>query len=265
MARRPKIPRWLDAARLRDSPADKPDWLSRALARAGALPLKEAEAAIAAGKVKVEGKIVREPFAPVNPKSRVSLEGRTVDLAAVTRVVMFHKPKGVVTSDHDPEKVGTVFERLGQVLPAALQGFGWHAVGRLDRDTTGLLLFTNDERFVAHATSPEAHLPKRYLARVSGGPVTAQKLTLLRTGLLIDEVPTRPADARVLDDGRVELILTEGRHHQVKRMLGAVGLPVLELHRDAIGTLVVNVPEGQCRLLSDTEVATHLSYTPRHL
>jgi pseudouridine synthase len=264
VARRPKTPRWLQAARVRGAPAEKPDWLSRALARAGALPLKEAEAAIAAGKVKVDGKRVEEPFAPVSPANRVTLEGKPVDLAPVTRVVMFHKPAGVVTADHDPEKVGTVFERLGQVLPSSLQGFGWHAVGRLDRDTTGLLLFTNDERFVSHATSPETHLPKRYRAKVSG-EVTAEKLERLRSGLLIDdEVPTRPAKARRLADGSVELVLTEGRHHQVKRMLGAVGLPVLALHRDEIGTLTLDVAEGGCRLLSDDEVLRHLGYTPRH-
>ncbi len=264
MARRPKTPRWLLAARTRDAPAaEKPDWLSRALSRAGALPLKEAEEAIAAGKVKVEGKTVREPFAPVQPDSKVTLEGRAVDLRPVTRVLMFHKPAGVVTSDHDPKKVGTVFQRLGQVLPPDLVGFGWHAVGRLDRDTTGLLLFTNDERFVAHATSPETKLPKRYVATISG-QVTAQKLALLRKGLELDGVLTRPAKAALLPDARVELTLTEGRHHQVKRMLGAVGLPVLALHRESIGTLAVDVLEGQCRLLADSEVVERLGYTPRH-
>jgi 23S rRNA pseudouridine2605 synthase/16S rRNA pseudouridine516 synthase len=267
VARRPKTPRWLAAARTRNAPsaAEKPDWLSRALARAGALPLKEAEEAIAAGKVKLEGKTVREPFTPVLATSRISLEGRPVDIQPRTRVLMFHKPAGVVTSDHDPQKVGTVFERLGQVLPPELVGFGWHAVGRLDRDTTGLLLFTNDERFVAHATSPETKLPKRYLARVSG-QVTEPKLERLRKGLRLDEeeAPTRPAMARLLPDARVELTLTEGRHHQVKRMLGAVGLPVLALHREAIGTLQVDVPESQCRLLSDDEVRTLLGYEPRN-
>ena len=264
MARRPKTPRWLQAARTSDAPpVAKPDWLSRALARAGALSLKEAEAAIAEGRVRVDGKKVLEPFSPLRAGSKVSLDGKEVDVAAATRVVLFHKPAGVVTSDHDPKKVGTVFQRLGQVLPPELQGFGWHAVGRLDRDTTGLLLFTNDERFVAHATSPETRLEKRYLARVSG-QITEAKLALLRSGVELEDGPTRPAGARVREDGRVELTLTEGRHHQVKRMLGALGLPVLELHREAIGTLLVDVAVGECRLLSDAEVQTRLGYTPRH-
>ena len=263
MARRPKTPRWLQAARTRDAPAvAKPDWLSRALARAGALPLKEAEEAINAGRVRVDGKRVLEPFSPLKPDSKVTLDGKDIEIAAATKVVLFHKPAGVVTSDHDPKKVGTVFQRLGQVLPSELQNYGWHAVGRLDRDTTGLLLFTNDERFVAHATSPESRLEKRYVARVSG-QVTQAKLEQLRTGLELDDGQTRPAGARLRDDGRVELTLTEGRHHQVKRMLGALGMPVLALHREAIGTLVVDVPEGECRLLSDDEVLKLLRYTPR--
>ena len=263
MARRPKTPRWLQAARTRASPSvAKPDWLSRALARAGALPLKEAEAAIASGRVRVDGKLVLEPFSPLRPGSKVSVDGRAVEVAARTRVVLFHKPAGVVTSDHDPKKVGTVFQRLGQVLPAELQGYGWHAVGRLDRDTTGLLLFTNDERFVAHATSPQTRLEKRYVARVSG-QVSEEKLARLRAGLVLDDGPTRPAGARLREDGSVELTLTEGRHHQVKRMLGALGLPVLQLHREAIGALVLDVPEGAFRLLSDAELRTALRYAPR--
>lgn len=261
MARRPKTPKWLNAARARGA-SGKPDWLSRALARAGALPLKEAEAAIAGGRVKVDGKVVTAPFAPVSADADVRLDGVRVDVAPVTKVVVFHKPAGLVTSDHDPEGIGTVFDALGRVLPPALQGFQWHAVGRLDRDTTGLLLFTNDERFVAHATAPETHLPKRYLARVSGTP-TEEKLQPLRAGLALDDGLTRPAEAALLADGRVALTLTEGRNHQVKRMLGAVGLPVLALHREAVGRLALDVPEGACRLLSDAEVADQLSYFPR--
>ena len=263
MARRPKTPRWLKAARTRDSsPVEKPDWLARALGRAGALPLKEAELAISEGRVRVDGKRVLEPFSPIGPSSKVTLDGRDIDVMPATHVVVFHKPAGVVTSDHDPKKVGTVFQRLGQVLPPKLQGFHWHAVGRLDRDTTGLLLFTNDERFVAHATSPETRLEKRYLARVSG-QVSSEKLQQLRAGIDLEDGRTRPAGARLRDDGRVELVLTEGRHHQVKRMLGALGMPVMELHREAVGTLILDVPEGQCRLLSDTEVVVSLRYLPR--
>lgn len=263
MARRPKTPRWLEAARSRgDARGEKPDWLARALARAGALPLKDAEAAISEGRVKVGGKVVTQPFAPVAPDADVRLDGVRVDVAPVTKVLVFHKPAGVVTADHDPEGVGTVFDALRKVLPPELIHYGWHAVGRLDRDTTGLLLFTNDERFVAHATDPQTHLPKRYLARVSG-TVTDAKLAALRAGLVLDDGPTRPAGAELLGDGRVALTLTEGKNHQVKRMLGSLGLPVLALHREAVGALVLDVPEGAFRVVSGDEIERCLAYLPR--
>ncbi len=261
VARRPKTPKWLEAARARGA-EHKPDWLARALARAGAMPVKDAEAAVVAGRVKVDGKVVKAPFAPVDAQSVVQVDGVRVDVAPVTRVVAFHKPAGVVTADHDPEGMGTVFDALARALPPDLQRFGLHAVGRLDRDTTGLLLFTNDERFVAHATAPASHLPKRYVARVSGLP-TEDKLAQLRAGLALDDGMTRPAEAELRGDGRVALTLTEGRNHQVKRMLGKVGLPVLALHREAVGTLVLDVPEGACRLVSPAEIAAHLAYMPR--
>jgi 23S rRNA pseudouridine2605 synthase/16S rRNA pseudouridine516 synthase len=258
-----KAPRWLEAARLRGS-GERGDWLSRALSRAGVMPLAEAEEAIAHRRVTLDGRVATEPLSPVFDASRVTLDGRPVSLAWRTRVLMFHKPAGLVTHGSDPEGVGTVFDGLRAALPEALQRFGWHAVGRLDRDTTGLLLFTNDERFVKHATSPETHLEKRYVARV-GGAVTEAKLAPLRQGLCLDgdEQPTRPARAVRRGDDVVELTLTEGRYHQVKRMLGAVGLPTLTLHREAVGALVLDVPEGACRELTDAEVTAALDFTPR--
>lgn len=263
---RKREPKWLKAARAGDqSPAGKSegfDWISRALARAGVMPLREAELAVKAGRVQVAGRVVREPFALVKPGDTVKVDGHPVSLEFRTRVLVFHKPAGVVTSDHDRERVGTVFDRLYPALPDALRGYGWHAVGRLDRDTTGLLLFTNDERFVEHATSPRTHLPKRYVAAVQG-TATEEKLAPLRKGITLDGVLVRPAKARILEDGRVELTITEGKYHQVKRMLGAVGLPVRSLHRDQVGDLVLDVALGTMRELSAQEIETLLGYLPR--
>jgi 23S rRNA pseudouridine2605 synthase/16S rRNA pseudouridine516 synthase len=177
-------------------------------------------------------------------------------------VLALHKPAGVVTHGSDPEGIGTVFDVLLAALPPELQRYGWHAVGRLDRDTTGLLLFTNDEKFVAHATAPQTHLPKRYVARV-GGAVTEDKLATLRAGVKLDGVMTRPAKAKRRGDDSVELVLTEGKYHQVKRMLGEVGLPTLALHREAVGALELDVAERALRELRDDEVRTALSYEPR--
>lgn len=262
MARPKKPPRWLEAARARDD-GTSGDWLSRALARAGVLPLQEAELAIRAGRVRLDSREEKEPMAPVHPHSRASLDGREVSLSWRTRVLQFHKPAGVVSHGSDPEGIGTVFDALRAALPFELQRFGWHAVGRLDRDTTGLLLFTNDEKFVAHATAPATHLPKRYVARV-GAKVNDAKLEPLRKGVKLDDGElTRPAKAKVRGEDCVELVLTEGRFHQVKRMLNVVGLPTLALHREAVGLLELDVAVGAYRELSDDEVKTKLNFEPR--
>ncbi|MHB8874689.1 MAG: pseudouridine synthase [Myxococcaceae bacterium] len=260
---RPKTPRWLEAARLAggERPAQKPDWLSRALARAGVMPLEDAERAIRAGRVSVGGKKATEPLAPLRPGQPVKVDGREVSLEARTLVLAFHKPGGVVSSRSDPEGGGTVFERLSAALPPELKGYGWHAVGRLDRNTTGLLLFTNDERFVAHATSPQTHLPKRYVAKVLG-KADDQKLEPLRKGMSLHDGPARPAKAELRGPGVVAITLTEGRNHQVKRMLGEVGLPVVALHREAVGELTLDVGPGEVRLLTDDEVRAGLSFDP---
>jgi 23S rRNA pseudouridine2605 synthase/16S rRNA pseudouridine516 synthase len=223
------------------------------------MPRVEAEQAIREGRVEVGGRVEREPFAPVQPGVEVRVDGQVRGLEAPLLVLMFHKPAGVIVAGKDPEGVGTVFERLRSALPAELRGFEWYAIGRLDRDTTGLLLFTNDERVVQHGTSPEMHLPKRYVAEVAGRP-SVEALSRLREGLVLEDGPTRPAGARLLAPDRVELVLTEGRHHQVKRMLAAVGHPVRILHREAVGSVVLDVPLGAWRRLSDTEVAEGLEF-----
>ena len=258
--RRKPPPKWLQAARVKDGAPG--DWLSRAMSRAGVLPLDQAQDAIRRGHVKLDSRVVTEPLAPVTHTSRVELDGHLCSLAWRTRVLMLHKPAGYVSHGKDPERIGTVFDALRLVLPPELQNFGWHAVGRLDRDTTGLLLFTNDERFVAHATSPDSHLPKVYVADV-GPRATEAMLEPLRRGVRIDDGDmTRPAKARVREDGRVELVLTEGRFHQVKRMLNAVTLPTLALHREAVGVLRLDVELGQMRVLGDDEVRDKLKFEP---
>jgi 23S rRNA pseudouridine2605 synthase/16S rRNA pseudouridine516 synthase len=264
MARRES--KWLRAVRAAGPkgslPVEKPDWLARALSRAGILPPDEAEAAICAGRVSLRGEIVREPLALLRPTDEVRLNGRLLPMQAPTLVLVFHKPAGCVVSTRDEAGHPTVFDLFRAALPPELGRYGWHAVGRLDRDTTGLLLFTNDERLVGHATLPETHLPKRYLAQVQGSP-DEEKLAPLRQGITLDDGPTRPAQVRLRSPSVVELTITEGRNHQVKRMLGAVGLPVRKLHREAVGTIALDVPEGGWRLLTDDEVRDGLGFTPR--
>ncbi len=242
---------------------EKPDWISRALARAGVFPQEEAEHAIRAGRVSINGRVVKMPLAPVPTGAAVKVDGKPVSLEEpATRVLAFHKPAGVLTSTVRQHRTGTVFEVLLPQLPVELAGYSWHAVGRLDVDSTGLLLFTNDDKLVAHVTSPDTHLTKRYVATVFS-TADDERVEPLRQGMTLDDGPARPAQVRVRDEHTVEVTLTEGRHHQVKRMLGAVGLPVRALHREAVGGIELDIPEGTFRLLSNDEVREGLRYEGR--
>ena len=180
---------------------------------------------------------------------------------APTRVLAFHKPAELLTSTVGQHRVGTVYEVLLPQLPPDLARFTWHAVGRLDRGTTGLLLFTNDEKLLAHVTSPETGLPKRYVATVFSD-ADEEKVEPLRQGLKLEDGPVRPAKVVLRDVHTVEVTVTEGRNHQVKRMLGAVGLPVRALHREAVGGIELDVAESAFRLLTDAEVVEGLRYPP---
>jgi pseudouridine synthase len=198
--------------------------------------------------------VVKQPLTTLKRGDVVRVDGRAVSLDARTLALAFHKPPGCVTSHADPERRPTVFDLLSKALPEDLRRYGWHAVGRLDVDTTGLLLFTNDEHLVAHATRPETKLPKRYLARVQGR-ATTDKVAKLRT-----PKGASPVAVRVRANDEVELTLSEGSFHQVKRMLGAVGLPVVALHREAVGSLELDVPLGSARPLADDEIGRKLGY-----
>lgn len=260
--------RWLRAVRAAGPkgslPVERPDWIGRALPRAGILPPEEAEAAIKAGRVSLSGRVVREPLAMLRPTDEVRLDGRRIAMDAPMLGVMFHKPGGCVVSTCDETGRPTVFDLFrGSLLPD-LARYGWHAIGRLDRDTTGLLLFTNDERLVRHVTLPQTHLPKRYLAKVHGTPDEA-RLEPLRGGVVLDDGPTRPAKVRIRGPDEVELTITEGRNHQVKRMLAAVGLPVRALHREAVGGVSLDVLEGRWRRLTDAEIREGLGFHPASL
>jgi 23S rRNA pseudouridine2605 synthase/16S rRNA pseudouridine516 synthase len=261
---RKRAPKWLLSARLkpeaRRAATERSDWIGRALARVGALPPSELEAALRAGRVRVNGRTVSAALTPYRAGDEVRVDGRPVPMEAATHVWMFHKPAGCVTAPTDDLGHPTAFERFFAAVPPAWHRYGWHAVGRLDRGTTGLLLFTNHERIVEHLTAPATHLPKRYLATVQGQP-TLERLEPLTRGIVLHDGPTRPAEVRLRGPHQVELTLTEGRHHQVKHMLAAVGFPVRALHREAVGELALDVEVGAARVVSDAELIDKLRCT----
>ena len=219
--------------------------LNAFLARAGVASRRRADELIKANRVTVNG----EPGqlnTVVGAHDRVEVDGEEVERQRL-RYVLLHKPAGVVTTARDPQGRPTVVELVPdepRVVP----------VGRLDADTTGVLLLTNDGRLAHRLAHPRYGVEKTYLAEVEGDP-DEDALQRLREGVELDDGPTAPARARRLGTGRVELVLHEGRKHQVKRMLAAVGHPVTRLHRSAYAGLTLEGLEpGAWRELEPFEV-----------
>jgi 23S rRNA pseudouridine2605 synthase len=230
--------------------------LNRFLARAGAAQSRrKAEGLIEAGRVRVNGEAVVELATQVEPGvDEVELDGAVVELPDEHAYLMLHKPAGYVTSAADPHADHTVFELVDRARYPALV-----YVGRLDADTTGLLLFTDDGALVDALAHPRRHVDKVYEAHVKGVPDEAA-LSRLRAGVQLEDGMTAPAGARLLSRGKsgavVELRIHEGRNRQVKRMLAAVGHPVESLHRAAFGPLCLGELEpGACRELTSDELA----------
>lgn len=258
MAGRQHEPRWLKAARERNGREGVS--LARALGRAGAMPRSSVEAAIRERRLTVDGAMAESPEALVRADSLVALDGERVSLGWCTRAFAFHKPAGFVCAAHDDEGIGTAAAAFLASLPTELRSFEWLSIGRLDRGTTGLLLFTNDAGLVAHVARPESGIAKRYLVRFTG-TLTDAELVALREGVRLSDAMTRPAGAVRVGIDRIELTLLEGRHHQVKRMLAAIGLSVTELHRAGVGGVTLDATVGSSRELTADELRLGLGYS----
>ncbi len=229
--------------------------LARALSKFGACSRSQAVLAIEAGRVRVDGVPVLTPSLWIDPRrARLELDGRHVSEAVERVVFAFHKPAGCITSRSDPGGRLTVYDLVGDL------GQWVFPVGRLDRDSSGLLLLTNDHRLGQRLTDPQAHVPKTYHVRVAGVP-DREALQALREGPTLHDGPTRPVPVRVLGAARgggtwLAVVLTEGRNRQLRRMCAAVGHTVRELVRVAIGGLTLGeLPEGAWRALGADEVA----------
>lgn len=189
---------------------------------------------------------------------------------ARTKVLAYHKPRGVVTTHDDELGRETVYDRLRATLDASLAIEDWHAIGRLDQDTTGLLLVTNDGALVHHATQPATKVPKTYRALVKGR-LDEGTLQALRDGVELSGGLGRSAPCEVLLEGHqtatswITLTLTEGKNRQIRRMLLAVGSQVIRLARVRVGGIALDVDEDRWRLLGDDEVRHGLGFEPRAL
>jgi 23S rRNA pseudouridine2605 synthase len=228
--------------------------LQKFLARAGAASRRGSEDLMTAGRVRVNGETVTELGAKVDPLvDIVTLDGVEIRLATGPVYLAFNKPSGVVTTMRDPQGRPTVAE----LLPTQ-EHPGLFPVGRLDFETTGLLLFTTDGELSHRLLHPKWKVPKTYLAEVDGVP-DPRDMKSLREGIKLDDGVTAPAQARTIerrgDHGLVEITISEGKKRQVRRMFSAVSHPVRVLHRISFGPINLGrLAEGAVRELSPEEV-----------
>lgn len=230
---------------------DGPERLHKFLARCGVTSRRKAEALILDGRIAVNGEIVTQLGSKVSPGDDVRMDGALVREPRLSYVLL-HKPKGIVTTLSDPQGRRTIVGLLPDV------GAVLKPVGRLDQDTEGLLLCTNDGELAMRLTHPRHGVEKEYHAVVRGA-VAESSLARLRRGVVVEGRKTAPAVAEALQVGEsrstLKIILHEGRKRQVRQMCLAVGHPVIELRRVRIGPLrLQGLRPGECRVLSRPEI-----------
>jgi 23S rRNA pseudouridine2605 synthase len=223
--------------------------LVKHLAHAGVASRRAAETLIAERRVSVNGKIVTDPARDVGAGDRVEVEGRAVEGVEPRVVYAVNKPLGVVSTARDTHGRPTVVE----LVPAG--PLRLYPVGRLDVDSSGLILLTNDGELANRLTHPRYEVPKTYLARVGGGRVGEDAIRALREGVELDDGLTAPARVRRVKPEEIELTIHEGRNRQVRRMCEAVGHPVLALERVGFGPLrLEGLAPGAHHELSEVEI-----------
>jgi 23S rRNA pseudouridine2605 synthase len=220
--------------------------LAKYLAHCGVASRRKAEALVAAGRVSVRGEVVTDPARDVDARSKVAVDGEPVRPEA-REVWAVHKPLDVVSTAREPGKRQAVVELVSSDRRL-------YPVGRLDADSTGLILLSNDGELANRLTHPRYGVERTYRANLKR-PVTDSQLKRLRKGIDLDDGPTRPARVRKLGSRAVELTIREGRNRQVRRMAAAVGNEVVALRRVGFGSLRLGrLPPGEARKLTKAEV-----------
>jgi 23S rRNA pseudouridine2605 synthase len=221
--------------------------LAKYLAHSGVASRRAAERLIANGRVSVGGKTVTDPARDVDEDSRVAVDGGVV-APEPREVYALNKPPGVMSTARDPGGHPTVVS----LVPSKRR---LYPVGRLDADSTGLILLTNDGELANRLMHPRYEVPKTYRVDVRPSPIGEASLRALREGIELEDGPTAPARVRRLAPGRIEITIREGRNRQVKRMCEALGHRVTSLQRTAFGPLRLSgLEEGDHRRLTPAEV-----------
>jgi 23S rRNA pseudouridine2605 synthase len=220
--------------------------LAKYLAHSGVASRRAAEAMIAAGRVRVGGAVVRAPARDVDPDSGVEVDRRPVS-PEPREVWMLNKPADVTSTAHEPGRRRAVTDLIASERRL-------YPVGRLDADSTGLILVTNDGELANRLTHPRYEVPRTYRARVRRPPTDAE-LRRLRQGVELEDGPTAPARVRRVSPRVIEITIREGRNRQVRRMAEAIGNEVVELIRIAFGPLRLGeLAEGEARKLKKSEL-----------
>jgi 23S rRNA pseudouridine2605 synthase len=228
--------------------------LAKYLASAGVASRRASEGIVRAGRVTIGGSVVTDPARDVEPGDAVELDGRPVAPVHEPVVYALNKPAGVVSTARDPQGRPTVVTMVPQTERL-------YPVGRLDIDTTGLILLTNEGDLAHRLTHPSFEVEKTYRAVVGRPPVHEAALRALRDGIELEEGRTAPAGVRRVSADTLEITIHEGRKRQVKRMCEAVGHPVKRLERVAFGPLQLgDLPRGRWRKLGASEVGALIDW-----
>jgi 23S rRNA pseudouridine2605 synthase len=223
--------------------------LAKRLAHAGVASRRAAEQIVAEGRVRVAGEIVTDPARDVAEDTEVTVDGALLGGPERRVVYALNKPVGVLSTARDTHGRKTVTELVEE------SGARLYPVGRLDADSAGLILLTNDGELANRLTHPRYEVPKTYRVKVVGGPVGEAALRALRAGVELDDGATAPARVRSLGPGEIEITISEGRNRQVRRMCEAIGHPARELTRVAFGALRLgSLAPGGYRRLSAAEI-----------
>lgn len=224
--------------------------LDKLLSALGVSSRSQCREMLRSGRVLINGKTAKDPGMAVSEKDEVTLDGSPLD-TRLTRHVMLYKPAGVLTAAEDGRQ-----KTVMDLLPPVYRALGCMPAGRLDKDTTGLLLLTTDGELAHRLLSPQRHVDKVYRAKVEG-TLTAADAAAFAAGVALRDFTALPANMELLAPDTARVTVREGKYHQVKRMFGALGKPVAALHRERFGPLALDetLAPGQYRELTEEEAA----------